>query len=235
MNNLTARLELRAVADLFFLCRPSAILGRIMAVVIDPIDAVFSGRPKSHVGQESTEVLHPSVADRDATAAINRIPQCVRIQATRVHSFPDAIFRGASRAVLTNRGWKILAALTAAALRVPSKKVSRLDDALCPAGATGTYQPRIDNRQHCIAAECLSNHARALLESVVGCFAASHLSNCSQSVGRRSGVSTAYFQFRAGRKCSSDFWAGPRGHGSHVISGGASHSTFYQKVAGEPL
>jgi len=57
------------VAVLLGLGCPAAIFRRVVALVVDPIDAVLRRRLRSHVGQERLE-RPPAFADLDASTAI---------------------------------------------------------------------------------------------------------------------------------------------------------------------
>ena len=59
-----------SIERLFALCGPSAVLGRVRAVVVDPVDRVFRGWLMTHVGQERHERITPLIADDDASSSV---------------------------------------------------------------------------------------------------------------------------------------------------------------------
>jgi len=71
---------------------PAAIIRRVVAFAIDSIDAVFRRGASSHVGQEVTVRLQPSVADFDALRSIACEVIVGWAQASRLDTDPCAIF-----------------------------------------------------------------------------------------------------------------------------------------------
>ena len=90
------------VDALFLLCRPSAILGRVGAVVVDTIETVqiassaaLIGRLWSHVGVKVREGLHPAVTDSNPACAVVLIARILRIRTALFDSQPHDVFRRA--------------------------------------------------------------------------------------------------------------------------------------------
>lgn len=77
-----------AVQHLLLTCRPTAILRRIPARVIDAINGMFRARRRTHISEERFERRVPARADGDAPAAVASIPIVLRIAAALDHSGP---------------------------------------------------------------------------------------------------------------------------------------------------
>lgn len=75
------------VALLLGACRPSAILWRVWAVVVDAVQRVIQGRAPSHVRQEAL-VACPLVAYGDASAAVILVAGKPWVCATPDHAAP---------------------------------------------------------------------------------------------------------------------------------------------------
>lgn len=75
---------------------PSAVLGTVRAVVVNPANAMVRRRSRPHVVVEDSEVI-PLRADRDAATAVVGILTIVRIQAARPHTGPDPVLRHCRR------------------------------------------------------------------------------------------------------------------------------------------
>lgn len=79
------------IVALLFLCRPTTVLGRVRAVVVDTIKRVPRwARP--HVGVEVCKRVAPAVADLDAPPAIVSVVRMLRVQAPRFHGHPRPVF-----------------------------------------------------------------------------------------------------------------------------------------------
>lgn len=86
------------VNRLFSQCRPSAVVGRVRAVVVDTVNAMPWRRLGSHISQERLVALSPAFADGYAAAAI---PAIVRIAAPRDNAAPASVF-GCVRSVVAS-------------------------------------------------------------------------------------------------------------------------------------
>jgi hypothetical protein len=82
------------IARLWAGCRPAAVAGLIVAVVIGKPVETLARRARSHIGQEVFEAVAPAAADRDAAIAVIVIILIVRIRATVNHRYPGLIFWG---------------------------------------------------------------------------------------------------------------------------------------------
>jgi hypothetical protein len=69
---------------------PAAVLRRVRAIVIDPVEG-RSLRPVPHVLDECFEALAPSLADCDPTAAVVRIVLVLRSCASALHARPGLV------------------------------------------------------------------------------------------------------------------------------------------------
>jgi len=85
-----------AVESLLASCRPAAITGFIVAVVVDSIERKFSVWARSHVPEERGEVALPFFAHRYSTTAIIFKSRILRVEASRFCMLPRYVFRGGS-------------------------------------------------------------------------------------------------------------------------------------------
>ena len=76
---------------LFAACRPSAITGRIRAIIVDAIERCAHWS-RTHVAEKYFEVLSPFIADRDPTSAPTLESSGVRVGASLNHASPRMIF-----------------------------------------------------------------------------------------------------------------------------------------------
>lgn len=77
------------IGSLFFPRRPSAVLGRVGAVIVDSVKS-HALRPLAHICEEVRELI-PALADSDPTTAIVRVASCIRIETPLPEPFPDGI------------------------------------------------------------------------------------------------------------------------------------------------
>ncbi len=82
-----------AVVALFHLCRPSAVIGLIITVIVNAINAVVGRRLWSHVGQEVEERILPPLAHRNPTPSIKMVLGVSRVVAALPHGPPARVFR----------------------------------------------------------------------------------------------------------------------------------------------
>src|SRR5215469_7640127 len=78
--------------------RPTAVLGRVIAVVVDAVERVGSRGARAHVGEERHEVVAPALAYLDAAAAVAREIRAVRPATAADHAVPDLVFGMRKRA-----------------------------------------------------------------------------------------------------------------------------------------
>ena len=81
-----------AIVSLLDACRPSAVIGRVRAVVVDTINAVFLGGLRSHVGNEGREIMDPFIAHGDAASAPVRIAWMRLLVAASLGLAPSVVF-----------------------------------------------------------------------------------------------------------------------------------------------
>ena len=79
--------------------RPAAVLGRIRAVVIDPVEGA-SNRARTHIGAEVLEGLTPPIANRDPAPAVICERAVVLGLAARAERSPRIPFRRLAQPVL---------------------------------------------------------------------------------------------------------------------------------------
>lgn len=82
---------LTSIAQLFAARRPSNIAGLIVAVVVDPVETVSSGRTLTDISKECGEV-RPALADRNAATSIKGIGRSLSIQTSGPHTYPGRVF-----------------------------------------------------------------------------------------------------------------------------------------------
>lgn len=84
------------VSKLLLWCRPTAVIRRVVAVVVDAIKRplmLMSRRSGTHVSEEVFKLL-PAVADSDASTTVVCKAMLLRVVATCKHLIPDEVFRG---------------------------------------------------------------------------------------------------------------------------------------------
>jgi hypothetical protein len=85
---------------------PSAILWRVVAVIVDTVNLVIAGRPSTHVGKETLKTIaralavDPPVADTNATSAVVGVPAPGWVAASAFHVGPHPLRRGVGHSVL---------------------------------------------------------------------------------------------------------------------------------------
>lgn len=122
---------LSLVGELLFAGRPSAILGRVIAVHVNAINRMASGRFFAHVGQEVGEAIAPSLTNFDAARPVILIRDIFLVFAPRNHSEPSSVFRAgglsianaASRAMGCICRFRCRDLVTTAAFRIPRFEV----------------------------------------------------------------------------------------------------------------
>lgn len=99
-----------AVACLRSTIRPTAIVGAVWSVVVDPVDRICWGRFLTHVREEVFERLSPALADCDSTPAVVRPILSISVVAAGADVAPceplrtDATLSGHSVSGLTLSG-----------------------------------------------------------------------------------------------------------------------------------
>jgi len=78
--------HLSSITSLFQSSRPSAIIRRIGAVVIDPLDC-HARWSRAHIGNENLKVA-PPLTDGNAAAPVGRIVFIARVAASLLHRLP---------------------------------------------------------------------------------------------------------------------------------------------------
>lgn len=84
------------VAGLFFGGKPSAVLGLVVSIRVDPVKSK-SLRARPHVCQEISEQT-PPFAHRDTTSPVARVSNVVGVGASLDHAPPSVVLRGGSSA-----------------------------------------------------------------------------------------------------------------------------------------
>jgi len=83
-----------SIVSLLFRCRPFAIAGFIVAVIVDAVNAK-SFRSIAHVIVEVLERIKPPIANLNAPASVSRIILALSGNASLLHSKPDIVDGGA--------------------------------------------------------------------------------------------------------------------------------------------
>jgi hypothetical protein len=127
------------IAGLFFWRGPSTVARLVIPVVVDAIDRVLTRRFRTHVSVEGREVIQPTVANPDSSAAVIGPLRGSRVQATALHRIPRSVFgrllhpvRAMVRAVV------LLASARSALLSSPCR-----DAHVARAAALTSAQPRL--------------------------------------------------------------------------------------------
>lgn len=81
-------------ARLVELGRPAAILGRVGAVSVEPVNGVVQGRPWAHVFKERLKGVQPPVTYRYASASVAMVARCFGVSAALLHGYPRVVLRG---------------------------------------------------------------------------------------------------------------------------------------------
>lgn len=84
---------------LLALISPSAIFGRIRAVIVNAVDGVGSGRSTAHIGIKGGKVIEPSGAHVNTTPSILSVLGVVRVCASLLHGNPRLILGRLAEAV----------------------------------------------------------------------------------------------------------------------------------------
>ena len=79
------------VVRLLNVCRPAAIAGLIVSVVVDPVDASIIGA-RSHICVEGEEIVTPFVAHCDSASSIVRVGPVILIEASFLNLLPGEVF-----------------------------------------------------------------------------------------------------------------------------------------------
>lgn len=85
------------VSYILLSCRPSAIVWRVVAVIVDTI-YLASFRTRSHVGDKVGASM-PSVTHRDASSSVPMVPRVLGVRAPIDHGHPCSMLRGARLSV----------------------------------------------------------------------------------------------------------------------------------------
>lgn len=129
------------VTALFFRCRPSTILGRVRAVIVNTVDRVTWRRTAAHVRQECFVRAAPAGTDHNAASAVVWIPLVFGIGAALHHRGPRMVLRcphagrPACIPVFGVRGASAIGSITPTAHRVSGCQIGTRNDALAPAVA----------------------------------------------------------------------------------------------------
>lgn len=111
------------VVGLFSARRPTAVLRRIWAFVVDAVNGVMARWARSHILIECREVVPPSLTDANASPAIPLVVLGVSVVATRVHPAPAGIFRRFLHAMLVVDRCDLLSQQTPATTRPAQQAV----------------------------------------------------------------------------------------------------------------
>lgn len=159
------RAHAASIPVLFVLGSPRAITRTIWAVIVFSINGVLRRRTRTHICVEGREGITPSVANRDASAAIVREVVIGRSQATALHVKPRAIFGAALKAVRQIR--LALASIASATISPASPQASGYDSRVIAAIARAFVfdlpSACSASAQHCESAESLTRHVATTL------------------------------------------------------------------------
>ena len=103
---------------------PSTVLRMVMAFIVNTIDTVLSRWARPHVGVECRKVIAPSVADANATIAIESERLAVHVVASAFHFSPCLMFSGFAKAMFRSMNWHFPAPTSTASSVMASKTSS---------------------------------------------------------------------------------------------------------------
>ena len=156
------------VNALFSLCGPSAVVRRVVAIVVDAVKTVQIAAATviggvawlgSNVGIERGERSHPPIADHNSTPAVVFPCRIIRISAFLFNAEPDRVFGRISESMRTLQRSGSLASQTAAAPRAFRRQHNRRNRGKSPAVTATTpvnRQVTSDAFKHYKAAEPLA-------------------------------------------------------------------------------
>lgn len=145
---------------------PSAILRRVLAVVVDTFHGVQGTRLRSHVSEERREVVQPLVTHRDATRPVVSVGPSASVVAPRLGSSPCSVLSALAHTVCTvTLGRRFADAASATPTRTAKngrqRNVLRIPTGACASRHSSTSA--VTRKRHDVqAAELLSNRAARL-------------------------------------------------------------------------
>jgi hypothetical protein len=124
-----------SIPCLRFWIRPTAVLWRIIFVVIDAIKS-HSLRTQAHVRKEIAEGIAPSVTNSNSSSSVQMISNIGRNEASTLHILPSAIFQASSQSVRRFPAESRFPFQTTATFRVLFSQTVRPNDGYLPTIAT---------------------------------------------------------------------------------------------------
>jgi hypothetical protein len=154
------------ISTLLSTCRPSAVVRRIRAIVVDAVQAI-SDRARTHICKKIKE-RSPAIYDGNSSSAIVIKAIVVRISAALDHVVPDPYFTFRKFVFALLTFVEEFSSQAAAATRTVISKVSSADDCFVSAGTAAPPHPAIvsesitsvDLSQYAQTAERLTNEVR---------------------------------------------------------------------------
>lgn len=128
------------VIALFADCRPSAVLARIRAVVVNAVNRVPLRWSRAHVVDERVKAIAPGIAHRDASASVVLELTARLVIAAGAHHVPDVVVRVSRQAVRAMQCLHDLVSIAATRFRRPAAKRFAVDISLRPAIASARPQ-----------------------------------------------------------------------------------------------
>lgn len=130
-----------SVVGLFRPSSPTAVLGRIRSIVVDPFDGEMHSRAFTHVSKECLIAGAPSVTDNNSPPAIVRIVMIPRTLAAILHCLPNHVFgiraasSGAPNAGAVPRHYfaGAFTGIASARIRITAAKIPASNKGLLPA------------------------------------------------------------------------------------------------------
>jgi hypothetical protein len=138
---------------------PPTVVGLVISVWVDPIQAVFRGGLRSHIHKEVLERRPPSLADANSAATVVLKRILARIVAAVSHAGPGFEFGGFGRAMSR----EALFPLTTTTYRFPNHQLAPGNRLFCSAGTpaepySGACAASPDPIEHGEATELLAGH-----------------------------------------------------------------------------
>lgn len=126
-----------SVKGLFASCGPTAVIRRIVAIIVDAIERVFWRWARPHVAVKRHEVIAPTLADIDTPTAVIGVIRSLLVEATRLHASPCLVFwrltPSLTLPVPERPRCQQLASETAATVGLSISETAQTDDRDCPA------------------------------------------------------------------------------------------------------
>jgi hypothetical protein len=145
-----------SICYLFAARCPSAIIRRVVAVVVDAINRKMRAWPTTHIRQKVCETLLPSLANFNSPSAVIGKCMIVRISASSLHCLPNEVFRMLIEAVLESPSRESFSMKTSAGFS-PSSSEAAASNAFLSSAIANAFRMMSGLRNHKKSSEAKSN------------------------------------------------------------------------------